>query len=178
MRSIQAILSIILTMALAFVPAVANADPDYIDPDGSTQPFTGTAVAEGMPVTIDCTSAILCEPESGQVILEQNADEQRPIASVTKIMGILLGFEAVEQGRAAIDDMVTVSANASGMGGSQVFLDTGESISYGNLLRSMIVASANDATVALGEYLYGSVELFVQQMNERAAELGDRKSVV
>ena len=172
MRTIQTILSIVLTMALAFVPAVAHADPDYIDPDASSHPFAGTAVAEGMPVTIECSSAILCEPESGQVILAQNADEPRPIASVTKIMSILLGLEAVEQGRAAIDDLVTVSANASGMGGSQVFLDTGESISYGNLLRSMIVASANDATVALGEYLYGSVELFVQQMNERAAELG------
>lgn len=170
MHTIQAIVSIVLTLSLLFVPAVAQADADYLDPDA--HPFTGAAVADGMPIDIKSTSAVLCEPESGQIILAHNADEQRPMASVTKIMSILLALEAVEQGRAAVDDMVTVSANASGMGGSQVFLDINETIAYGDLLRSMIVASANDATVAVGEYLYGSVDLFVQQMNERAAELG------
>lgn len=170
MRTIQTIASIALTLSLLFVPAVAQADADYLDSDA--HPFTGAAVAGSMPISIESTSAILCEPESGQIILAHNADEQRPMASVTKIMSILLGLEAVEQGRAAVDDLVTVSANASGMGGSQVFLDVGETIAYGDLLRSMIVASANDATVAVGEYLYGSADLFVQQMNERAAELG------
>ena len=170
MHIIQAIISLTLVVSLLFVPAAALADADYLDPDA--HPFTGASIVDSLPISVTSTSAILCEPESGQIILAHNADEPRPIASVTKIMSILLALEAVEQGRAAVDDIVTVSANASGMGGSQVFLDVNEPIRYGDLLRSMIVASANDATVAVGEYLYGSAELFVQQMNERAAELG------
>lgn len=172
MHIIPTILAIILTLALAFVPAAAQADAAYIDADDLPHPFSGAPAVEGMPADIRCASAVLCEPDSGRIILMQNADEPRPIASVTKIMAILLGIEAVEQGRASLDDMVTVSANASGMGGSQVFLDVNETIAYGDLLRGMIVASANDATVAVGEFLYGSADLFVQQMNERAAELG------
>lgn len=171
MRIIQTILALTLTLALAFTPA-ASADPSYLDGDSDDPLYTGASLVADMPVTINGASAILCEPESGQVILANNADEPRPMASVTKVMSILLALEAVEQGRAALDDEVTVSANASGMGGSQVFLDTNETIRYGDLLRSMIVASANDATIAAGEYLYGSQELFVQQMNERARELG------
>ena len=172
MRTMQAILSVVLTLSLAFVPAVAQADADFIDPDAEPRPFSGAPAVGDIPLDIRCASAVLCEPNSGQIILAQNPDEPRAIASVTKIMAILLGLEAVEQGRAEITDPVSVSANAAGMGGSQVFLDIGEVISYGDLLKSMIVASANDATVALGEYLCGSDELFVRQMNERAAELG------
>lgn len=170
MHTIQTIISLALVFSLLIVPAAAQADADYLDPDA--HPFTGAAIVSSLPIDIHSTSVVLCEPESGQIILAHNADEPRPIASVTKVMSILLALEAVEQGRAAVDDVVTVSANASGMGGSQVFLDVNEPVSYGDLLRSMIVASANDATVAVGEYLYGSADLFVQQMNERAAELG------
>ncbi|MDO4355030.1 MAG: D-alanyl-D-alanine carboxypeptidase family protein [Clostridia bacterium] len=172
MRIIQTILSIALTLALVFIPAAASADPAYMGGDSDDPLYAGACLVADMPVSLSCASAILCEPESGQVILEQNADEPRPMASVTKVMSILLALEAVEQGRAALEDEVTVSANASGMGGSQVFLDTNETIRYSELLRSMIVASANDATVAVGEYLFGSQDLFVQQMNERAQELG------
>jgi len=170
MHTIQTIVSLALVFSLLIIPAAAHADADYLDPDA--HPFTGAAIVSSLPIDIHSTSAVLCEPESGQIILAHNADKPRPIASVTKVMSILLALEAVEQGRAAVDDVVTVSANASGMGGSQVFLDVNEPISYGDLLRSIVVASANDATVAVGEYLYGSVDLFVQQMNERAAELG------
>ncbi|MDO4549488.1 MAG: D-alanyl-D-alanine carboxypeptidase family protein [Clostridia bacterium] len=130
------------------------------------------AIETAPAIDLNCESAILLEPESGQVIFELQADERRQVASVTKIMAILLACEAVDQGRASVDDIVVVSSRASGMGGSQVLLDTGEKQPLGILIKSMIVASANDAAVAVGEYLYGSEKAFVERMNERAKELG------
>jgi len=124
------------------------------------------------PFSMDCASAILIEPESGQIIFEKNADEKRPVASIVKMMTILLALEAMESGRVQPDEIVTVSENASGMGGSQVLLDTGEQMPFSTLVMCMIVASANDAAVAVGEHMYGSVKLCVDRMNERAAELG------
>ncbi|MDO4739426.1 MAG: D-alanyl-D-alanine carboxypeptidase family protein [Eubacteriales bacterium] len=124
------------------------------------------------PFETDCVSAILLEPLSGQIIFEKNADEKRPVASIVKMMTILLALEAFESGRASPEDVVVVSENASGMGGSQVLLDTGEEQKLGTLVKCMIVASANDAAVAVGEHLYGSVKLCVARMNERAEELG------
>lgn len=139
--------------------------------------LTGAPMVEGTPVDLQCASAILVEMDSGQIIFEQHADDMRPVASVTKVMTILLALEAVEDGRASVDDMVTVSKNASGMGGSQILLDTGECQTYSQLLKSVIVGSANDSAVALAEYLYGSEELFVEYMNERARELGMTNTV-
>ncbi len=124
------------------------------------------------PFELGCKSAILVEMDSGQIIFEKNADEKRPVASIVKMMTILLSLEAMESGRVAADEIVTVSENASGMGGSQVLLDTGEQIDFSTLVKCMIVASANDAAVAAGEHLYGSVKLCVARMNERAQELG------
>jgi len=134
--------------------------------------LSAEAIEHTVPIPLLCPSAILIEPESGQIIFELDADEQRPVASVTKIMAILLACEALEDGRAKADDIVTVSKTAAGMGGSQVLLDVGEEQPFHVLLKSMIVGSANDATVAVGEYLYGSHKLFVDRMNERAKELG------
>ncbi|MBQ4089807.1 MAG: D-alanyl-D-alanine carboxypeptidase [Clostridia bacterium] len=144
---------------------------------GQASALTNAPMVEGTPVDLDCASAILVEMDSGQIIFEQHADDMRPVASVTKVMTILLALEAVEDGRAAIDDVVTVSKNASGMGGSQILLDTGETQTYSQLLKSVIVGSANDSAVALAEYLYGSEELFVDYMNERADELGMTNTV-
>lgn len=124
-----------------------------------------------MPMELNCVSALLVEPDSGQIIFEKNADERRAVASVTKIMSILLTIEAIEEGRIAAEDSVVVSANAAGMGGSQVLLDAGETQTVDVLLKSMIVGSANDATVALAEHIAGSVQVFVDRMNERAREL-------
>ena len=121
---------------------------------------------------LDCAAALLVEPDSGQIIFEKNADEQRAVASVTKIMSILLTLEALDEGRITLEDQVTVSANAAGMGGSQVLLDAGEVQSVDVLLKSMIVGSANDATVALAEHIAGSVQVFVDRMNQRARDLG------
>ena len=120
----------------------------------------------------DCAAAMLLEPESGQILFEMNADAPRAVASVTKVMTILLTLEAIEQGRISVDQSVAISEKASGMGGSQVLLDTGEVQTVDVLLKSMIVGSANDASVALAELMYGSQELCVDQMNARAAELG------
>ena len=124
------------------------------------------------PFDTDCASAILIEPESGQIIFEKNADDERPVASIVKMMTILLALEAMDSGRVQPEDIVTVSENASGMGGSQVLLDTGEQQRLDTLVMCMIVASANDAAVAVGEHIYGSVKLCVDRMNERAAQLG------
>lgn len=127
---------------------------------------------EGTPFALTSPSVILTEASTGRVIFEKNADERRHVASVTKVMTILLTLEAIDEGRVSLEDSVPVSARASGMGGSQVFLDANENYKLSDLLKSMIVASANDAAVALAEYLDGAQEAFVRRMNERAAELG------
>ena len=132
---------------------------------------------ERAPVSLECKSALLMEASSGQIIFETNADEKRPVASVVKIMTILMCLEAVDSGRVSLDDCVTISRNASGMGGSQVLLDTGEVQTLDILLKSTVVGSANDAAVAIAEHLYGSQELFVKQMNARAQALGMKDTV-
>lgn len=132
---------------------------------------------ERAPVSLECKSALLMEASSGQIIFETNADEKRPVASVVKIMTILMCLEAVDSGRVSLDDRVTISKNASGMGGSQVLLDTGEVQTLDILLKSTVVGSANDAAVAIAEHLYGSQELFVKQMNARAQALGMKDTV-
>lgn len=131
------------------------------------QPLEGSA-----PLTLSSPSAILTEASTGQVIFEQNADERRPIASVTKVMTILLTLEAMDAGLIDKDDRVVVSERAAGMGGSQAFLDANSSYKLTELLKSVIVASANDAAVALAEHIDGSQEVFVARMNARAQELG------
>ena len=132
---------------------------------------------ERAPVSLECKSALLMEASSGQIIFETNADEKRPVASVVKIMTILMCLEAVDSGRVSLDDRVTISKNASGMGGSQVLLDTGEVQTLDILLKSTVVGSAHDAAVAIAEHLYGSQELFVKQMNARAQALGMKDTV-
>ncbi|MCD7713202.1 MAG: D-alanyl-D-alanine carboxypeptidase [Firmicutes bacterium] len=121
---------------------------------------------------IDAKSCILMEMTTGTVLYEYNADEALPPASVTKIMTILIVMDAIDDGMISSDVIVTVSANAASMGGSQVYLEAGEEMSVGELLKCVIIASANDAAVALAEYVSGSESAFVERMNERAAGLG------
>lgn len=123
-------------------------------------------------VEINAKSAILVETESGRVLYEYNADEQLPPASVTKIMTMLLVMEAIDRGEITYDTIVTASERAKSMGGSTIFLDTGEQMSVDDLLKGIAVASGNDACVAIAEHLSGTVEAFVDVMNNRAAELG------
>ncbi len=121
---------------------------------------------------VSAPHAILIEISTGTVLMEKAADEQLHPASVTKIMTMLLILEAIEEGRIALTDVVTVSENAAGMGGSQVYLEAFEQQTVETLLKCIAVASANDACVAMAEYISGSEGDFVKQMNERAAELG------
>ena len=123
------------------------------------------------PGELDAKSALLMEAETGEVLYEMNADESLPPASVTKIMTLLLVMEAVYGGSISLEDNVSVSEKAAGMGGSQVFLSSGEQMSVETLIKCTVISSANDAAVALAEYVCGSEEAFVARMNERAAEL-------
>ena len=117
-------------------------------------------------------SAYLVDYASGSVMYARNENERLPIASMVKIMTANLVFEAIERGELSLDDEVTVSQNSASMGGSQVFLDADSKHKVGDLLRTVVVASANDSCVALAEHIDGSVERFVARMNERARELG------
>ena len=128
------------------------------------------AAAVELPIT--SRAALLMEKSTGQVLFAQNEHEQLEPASVTKIMTLLLTMEAIDSGTIGYDDVVTVSAAAAGMGGSQVYLAEGEQITVEELLKAVCVASGNDAAVALAEKVAGVHELFVERMNQRAAELG------
>ena len=117
-------------------------------------------------------SAYLTDYLTGTVLYAKNEEERLPIASVTKIMTSLLVFEALEAGKISYEEMVTVSDHAASMGGSQVYLEPGEQMSVKDLMKAMMISSANDATMALAEHVAGSVETFVSMMNHRAAALG------
>ena len=131
------------------------------------------AESEGAPnLGIDARAAILIEADSGEVLYEMMPDEQVPIASVTKIMTMLLIMEAVDNGTLTLDDIVTVSENAMSYGGSTMFLEAGEKLSVNDMLKGIAVASANDGCVAMAEHLAGSESAFVDMMNKKAQELG------
>lgn len=117
-------------------------------------------------------SAILIEASTGEVIYENNAHEKLHPASMTKMMSMLLILESIEKNVISWDDIVTVSANASSMGGSQILLETGEKMSVFDLFKGIAVASGNDAVVAMAEKIAGNEEMFVEMMNKRAEELG------
>lgn len=121
---------------------------------------------------ITSPSAILMEAAGGNVIWEKDADTRRAPASVTKVMTLLLIFDALEEGKIALEDDVQTSEYAASMGGSQVFLEPGETQTVDTLIKCIAVASANDACVAMAEYISGSEEAFVEQMNQRAEGLG------
>ncbi|MBQ2735136.1 MAG: D-alanyl-D-alanine carboxypeptidase [Clostridia bacterium] len=138
---------------------------------GTQTESSDLGVAEGS-LKLSCKSAVLMEAETGAILYCQNADEALPPASVTKIMTLLLVMEAIDAGTVRLDDTVSISANAASMGGSQVYLKEGERMSVEDLLKSVVIASANDAAVALAEHVAGSVPSFVEKMNQRAGQLG------
>ena len=133
-------------------------------------------IALSMPVladpAVDAKAAILMDFGTGTVLWELNPDEPLPPASVTKVMTMLLTMEAIDRGEIGYDTVVTASERAKSMGGSTIFLDAGEQMTVDDLLKGIAVASGNDACVAVAEHLAGSVEAFVERMNQRAAELG------
>ena len=119
-----------------------------------------------------CAAAVLIDEDSGTVLYEKNADERRPVASITKVMTLLLTFEALQAGKIALGDIVPVSEHAYHMGGSQIWLEPGEQLTLQEMLKAICISSANDAAVAVAEFVAGSEPAFVDTMNARAAALG------
>ncbi|RDY28809.1 D-alanyl-D-alanine carboxypeptidase [Romboutsia weinsteinii] len=137
----------------------------------ATPMSTAFATGENAPLNLSSKSAILMDIGSGKILFEKNSHEKLPPASVTKVMTMLLICEAVDSGKLKLDDTVQVSETASSMGGSQIFLEPGETQKVDDLLKGIAVASANDACVAMAEHIGGSVEGFVDMMNSKAKDL-------
>lgn len=129
-------------------------------------------VPEQPELSLNCRAACLIDQDTGTVLYEKNADQQMPIASITKVMTLLLTFEAIHDGRLTLDTLVPVSEHAYHMGGSQIWLEPGEQFTLDEMIKAICVSSANDAAVAVAELVGGSEQGFVQMMNDRAAELG------
>lgn len=167
MKTIKKLLAVMLiciqTLQFSMVPNV-------LAEETATTP--GTEQTSDTAVAVTAPSAILMEMTTGTVLYEKDADTARPPASVTKVMTMLLIFDALAEGKIQLEDKVTTSEYASSMGGSQVFLEIGEKQTVETLLKCISVASANDACVAMAEYISGNEEEFVRQMNLRAEDLG------
>lgn len=188
MKKIQAfILALLFLTGCAFSPAYVYAEEEestaeeQTDSESAEDSSENQAGKEETPgeqqqaaggPEITAPSAILMETSTGTVLYEKDADTARPPASVTKVMTMLLIFDALEEGSIHLEDEVTTSEYAASMGGSQVFLEPGETQTVDTLLKCIAVASANDACVTMAEYICGSEEEFVNRMNERAQELG------
>ncbi|MEG2204867.1 MAG: D-alanyl-D-alanine carboxypeptidase family protein, partial [Oscillospiraceae bacterium] len=167
MRIVRAVTALLLAAMLTLSAAAGGGEWTE-----STREIDGLPAAALVNTKIPCKSAILIEQSTGRVLFEKEADLAMPPASITKIMTLLLIVEALDAGKIALDDPVTCSPHASSMGGTQIWFEVGERMTVEELLKATAIASANDASVALGELLCGSEEAFVARMNERAAELG------
>lgn len=163
------LLAMVLSIGMCFntqAIQTASGEPEQLY-GGQTLEAAASADA-----TLPARSAILIEQDTGRVLFEKEADIQLPPASITKIMTLLLVMEAIDSGRLRLDEQVTCSDHAASMGGSQIWLEPGEQMQVSDLLKATAIASANDASVALAEHLAGSEQAFVEQMNERARQLG------
>ncbi|EFB75636.1 D-alanyl-D-alanine carboxypeptidase family protein [Subdoligranulum variabile] len=170
-RTVTILLCLALVLFSVF-RAYAEADsavtvPAEVTPQAQTITPAGTSEFD-----VPCEAAILVDEDSGTVLYEKNADEQRPIASITKVMTLLLTFQALESRKISLEDNVPVSEHAYSMGGSQIWLEPGEQMTLNDMLKAICVSSANDAAVAVAEFVGGSEPAFVQMMNETAAQLG------
>lgn len=180
-RIISGLLCFIL---FAFIPLSSKASESGVVADGQIILTDDLEVIDNTPFPDEpiptkaqlsdakFASAILMEATTGKVLFEHNPHERRAPASVTKIMNMLLIMEAIDSGKIKLDDVVTVSPHASGMGGSQIWLKVGETMTVEELLKAIAVNSANDAAVAMAEFISGTEEIFVNLMNQRAAQLG------
>ena len=167
-------------LALAQMPATQAGlirDPNEggtapAQPATETKKGAGSTAPTDIPVAVKSPSAVLMEARSGRVIVQKNAHERRNPASVTKIMTLIVAFDALRDGKVKMEDKVTISDEAAKQVGTIIFADTGETFTLSELLKSVAVGSANDAAVAVGEHVSGSTEAFVQAMNAKAKELG------
>ncbi len=159
---------------ISFYPISIFAYSNYIWSSSLDSVYTNSTEENSVDNSLNLESgaAVLIEQNSGKVLYEKNMHEQLRPASVTKVMTILLIMEAIDSGKINYDTQIPCSENASSMGGSQIWLDTTETLSVNDMLKAICVVSANDCTVAMAEYLEGSQEAFVQKMNEKAKELG------
>lgn len=153
-------------------PKPASTLPNLFDDENRAAPANADAQAALSGPEVAAPSALLMEASTGQVLYEKDADQARRPASITKIMTLILIFDALESGKIRMDDLVTTSAYAKSMGGSQVFLEEGETQTVETLIKCIVIASGNDASVAMAEYIAGSEGEFVKMMNDRAAGLG------
>lgn len=149
----------IMALTVLLAPLTVSAQNDSTNETGNTD-------------LIQAPSGVLMEPETGTIIYEKDKDTRRSPASITKIMTLILIFDALEKGTLKLEDTVTTSACAKSMGGSQVFLEEGETQTVETMIKCIVVASGNDASVAMAEHICGSEQEFVRHMNERAAGLG------
>ena len=172
----KSVLALFLSALLCVQNVYAMPAKEYIVYEDTQEEDSQTAQDETASDTagpeVSAPSAILMEASTGEIIYEKDADTARPPASVTKIMTMLLIFDAIADGKIKLEDQVSTSEFAASMGGSQVFLEPGETQTVDTMLKCISVASANDACVAMAEYISGSEEEFVKQMNERAKGLG------
>lgn len=175
-RLIKAFCLIVALALILRVPAYAEDEAAVFPPSQATEPYW-YVTASSFADTIPARAALLMEYSTGAVLYAQNENARYPVASVTKIMTTLLIAEAVDEGRLGMEDTVTAGEAAAKMGGSQIYLEPGERFSVRDLLKALVVVSANDAAVALAEHLAGSEESFVAAMNERASQLGMRNTV-
>lgn len=187
-RTLSAALSLCIAFFSLFGIVTASADENendqkrvaseylsenmYSDFENTADEKTVAVAAGVTDLALSCKSAILIESSTGTVLYEHNADEVRAPASITKIMTLLLVMEAIEDSRLSLSDTVVTSAHARGKGGSQIWLEDGEQMTAGELIKAVAVASANDAATALAEHIAGSEEAFIVLMNGRANELG------
>ncbi|MBQ8324050.1 MAG: D-alanyl-D-alanine carboxypeptidase [Clostridia bacterium] len=169
-----AFLVVCLLLVRGVLPALATEEAKVYPYDFAFEAFwyEPSLSAVNFESSLPRKSCLLMEASTGKVLYADNQHERLPIASVTKVMATLLIMEALDGGKIALEDTVTVSERAASMGGSQVFLEPGEQMSVDDLLKSVIVVSANDATVALAEAIYGSEEAFIAAMNQKGKELG------
>ncbi len=162
--------SLLLPLSALGYEGVTTTDFPLLDEE-TAQPTAGIAAPEG-DLAVAAKSAILLEQSTGTVLYEMDADVQMPPASITKVMTLLLVMEAIDAGKFGYDDQVSASEYACAMGGSQIWLEPGETMTVDELLKATAISSANDAAAALGEYVAGSPDAFINMMNERAAQLG------
>ena len=158
-------LLLFLLLVIVLQPMNIQASPEDLSQDETSE-------SENDSLKLESTSAVLMEGSTGQIIYEKNKDEQLHPASITKIMTLLLIYEALDEGRFTLDDEVTVSEHAASLGGSQVFLEPNEVQTVETMIKCIAVVSANDASVAMAEYVAGTEEEFIARMNTRAKELG------
>ncbi len=163
--------AVMLALLMMTIPVFAGGDTGG-EVGGDIQTSGPVASVDKLKESVKAKSAILIERSGGKVLYEKNPDEPLAPASITKVMTMLLVMEGIDSGKITLEDKVTASEHACSMGGSQIWLEPGETMSVHELLMATAVASANDAAVALAEYLAGSEDAFVVMMNERARELG------